>query len=80
MCGYNCGYQSLFKKEIPAMKLTAIKIKAAKPKDKAYKLMDGAGLYLLINKSGRKYWRYNYRFTGKHKTLSIGIYPLSGTV
>ena len=57
------------------MKLTAIKVKAAKPKAKAYKLMDGAGLYLLINKSGRKYWRYNYRFVRKHKTLSIGIYP-----
>lgn len=57
------------------MKLTAIKIKAAKPEEKAYKLMDGAGLYLLVNKSGRKYWRYNYRFKGKHKTLSIGLYP-----
>ena len=37
--------------------------------------MDGAGLYLLINKTGGKYWRYNYRFMGKHKTLSIGVYP-----
>lgn len=37
--------------------------------------MDGAGLYLLVNKSGHKYWRYNYRFMGKHKTLSIGIFP-----
>ncbi len=57
------------------MKLTNIKIKNSKPKDKAYKLMDGAGLYLLINKTGGKYWRYNYRFMGKHKTLSIGVYP-----
>ena len=57
------------------MNLTAIKIKNAKPNEKAYKLMDGAGLYLLINKSGGKYWRYNYRYMGKHKTLSIGVYP-----
>ncbi len=57
------------------MNLTAIKIKNAKPNKKAYKLMDGAGLYLLINKSGGKYWRYNYRYMGKHKTLSIGVYP-----
>ena len=57
------------------MKLTAIAIKGAKPKDKPYKLMDGAGLYLLIDKAGRKYWRYNFRYLGKHKTLSIGVYP-----
>ncbi len=29
----------------------------------------------LVNKSGAKYWQYNYRFMGKHKTLSIGVYP-----
>jgi hypothetical protein len=57
------------------MKLTAIQIKAAKPKNKPYKLMDGSGLYLLINKAGCKYWRYNYRFMKKHKTLSIGVFP-----
>ena len=57
------------------MKLSAVAIRGAKPKEKAYKLMDGAGLYLLINKSGSKTWRYNYRFMGKHKTLSIGAYP-----
>lgn len=57
------------------MKLTAVAIKGAKPKDKAYKLIDGAGLYLFIDKAGRKYWRYNFRFDGKYKTLSIGVYP-----
>lgn len=57
------------------MKLTDIKIKNAKPKKKLYKLMDGRGLYLQISPSGGKYWRYNYRFLGKHKTLSIGLYP-----
>jgi len=48
---------------------------AAKPKDKAYKMSDGKGLYLLINKSGAKYWRYSYRFAGKQKTLALGVYP-----
>ena len=41
---------------------------------KPKKLTDGGGLYLLINKKG-KYWRYNFRFNGKFKTLSIGVYP-----
>ena len=35
---------------------------------------DGQGLYLLIKATG-KYWRMNYRFAGKQKTLAIGVYP-----
>jgi hypothetical protein len=35
---------------------------------------DGGGMYLLVNASG-KYWRMNYRFTGKRKTLALGVYP-----
>jgi integrase len=35
---------------------------------------DGGGLYLLVNAAG-KYWRMNYRFLGKQKTLALGVYP-----
>jgi hypothetical protein len=35
---------------------------------------DGGGLYLLVNAAG-KYWRMNYRYLGKQKTLSLGVYP-----
>ena len=35
---------------------------------------DGQGLYLLVKATG-KYWRMNYRFAGKQKTLAIGVYP-----
>ena len=35
---------------------------------------DGFGLYLHVMKAG-KYWRMNYRITGKQRTLSIGVYP-----
>jgi len=41
---------------------------------KQIKITDGGGLYLLINKHG-KYWRYDYRFAGRRKTASIGVYP-----
>ena len=44
---------------------------------KPHKLTDGGGLYLLINQKG-KYWRYNYRFNEKFKTLALGIYPEIG--
>lgn len=57
------------------MKLTDPIIKAAKPKEKAYKLSDGEGLVLLIQPNGSKWWRYRYRFNGKEKMLSIGTYP-----
>lgn len=57
------------------MKLTDPGIKAAKPKEKAYKLSDGGGLVLLIQPNGSKWWRYRYRFNGKEKMLSIGTYP-----
>ena len=59
-------------------KLSSIKVKSAKPKEKAYKLIDGGGLYLLVSKTGAKYWRYNYRFAKKYKTLAIGTYPEIG--
>lgn len=35
---------------------------------------DGGGMYLLVN-SGGKYWRMNYRFADKRKTLALGVYP-----
>lgn len=57
------------------MPLTDIKVKTAKPMDKAYKLTDGGGMYLLVKPNGSKYWRLKYRFVSKEKMLSIGVYP-----
>jgi hypothetical protein len=28
-----------------------------------------------MNQGGSRYWRYNYRFAGKHKTLALGVHP-----
>ncbi len=57
------------------MPLTDIACKNAKPKDKPYKLADSQGLYLSIQPNGSKYWRFNYRFLGKQKSLALGVYP-----
>jgi integrase len=57
------------------MKLTVTAIKNAQPKVKPYKIYDSAGLYLLIIKNGSKFWRFNYKFSGKHKTLALGVFP-----
>ena len=56
------------------MPLTDTAIRNAKSRDKQYKLSDEKGLYLLVKKAG-KYFRLDYRFTGKRKTLAIGVYP-----
>lgn len=56
-------------------KLSDPKVKQAKPKEKTYKLADGGGMYLEVAPSGGKWWRLKYRFDGKEKRLSLGVYP-----
>ena len=57
------------------MPLTDTAIRAAKPETRAHKLFDERGLFLLISPTGGKWWRFKYRFDGKEKQLSLGIYP-----
>jgi hypothetical protein len=58
------------------MSLSNFACKAAKPKDKPYRLADGDGLYLLVQKSGSKLWQLRYRYLEKENILSFGKYPL----
>ncbi|MGV4877283.1 Arm DNA-binding domain-containing protein [Acetobacter indonesiensis] len=55
--------------------LTDTAIRKAKPQEKQYKLYDERGLHLLVRPNGSKLWHFKYRFDGKEKTLSIGVYP-----
>jgi len=57
------------------MALTNLKIKQASATVKVYKLADGKGLYLYVTTKAQKYWRMDYRFGGKRKTLALGVYP-----
>lgn len=61
---------------IPPMGLTEFAIRCAKPSKKAYKLTDGAGLFLHVQPNGKRYWRMKYRVANKEKLLSFGEYPL----
>jgi integrase len=56
------------------MPLTDTAIRNAKATEKPRKLADEKNLYLLINQVG-KYWRFDYRFNNKRKTLAVGVYP-----
>ncbi|AXF75437.1 integrase arm-type DNA-binding domain-containing protein [Erwinia tracheiphila] len=57
------------------MSLTDSKAKNAKPLEKEYKLTDGFGMFLRVTPKGYKYWQMAYRFEGKQKIFSIGVYP-----
>lgn len=57
------------------MPLNDVAVRQAKPAEKARKLADERGLYLLIQPTGGKLWRLDYRFDGKRKTLALGAYP-----
>ena len=56
-------------------KLTESAVKKAEPKTKQFKLSDGGGLYLLVHTNGSKYWRFDFRFDGKQKSSSLGVWP-----
>lgn len=60
------------------MPLSDTAIRKAKPGPKAVKLADGGGLYVLLNPNGSRWWRFDYRYGGKRKTLSMGTYPDTG--
>jgi integrase len=57
------------------MVLTVVAIKNAKPREKSYRLFDGGGLYLEVSPRGGRWWRLKYRFDGKEKRISLGVYP-----
>lgn len=55
--------------------LTDAQIRGLKPWAHPRKLFDGCGLYLHVMPNGGRYWRFNYRFKRKQKTLALGVYP-----
>ena len=57
------------------MLLTTTKIQNTVPGKKAVRLFDGRGLYLEIAPTGSRWWRFKYRFAGKEKRISLGVYP-----
>jgi hypothetical protein len=57
--------------------LTEIRIRAAKPQERAYKLFDERGLFMLVTPSGGRLWRFRYRLGGVEKLLTLG-YRIQG--
>lgn len=58
------------------MALTDTAIRNAKPRNSGpFRLHDAHGLYVRVFPTGAKYWRLDYRYGGKRKTLALGTYP-----
>jgi len=55
--------------------LTETRIRAAKPREKPYKLFDERGLYMLVNPDGSRWWRFKYALEKREKGISLGVYP-----
>jgi integrase len=60
---------------VAPMRLTTAKIQNTPPQKKTARLFDGRGLYLEIAPTGSRWWRFKYRFAGKEKRISLGVYP-----
>lgn len=57
------------------MPLSDIQVRNLKPREKAYKVSDFEGLFVLVKLNGSKLWQFKYRMDGKERLLSIGVYP-----
>ena len=57
------------------MALTHTEVLNARKRDAAYKLSDGDSLYLYVQPSGSKLWRFRYRYLGKENMLALGCFP-----
>ena len=55
--------------------LTELRVKAAKPAERPYKLFDERGLFMLVTPAGGRLWRFRYKRDGVEKLLTFGAYP-----
>ena len=60
-----------------ASRLSELKLKAAKPKEKDYILVDGDGLQMRVRSNGSRLWNFNYYHpvTKKRINMGLGAYP-----
>ncbi|NIJ59325.1 integrase [Pseudochelatococcus lubricantis] len=58
--------------------MTDAAIKALKPKEKLYKIVDRDGMYVVVQPSGAIVFRLDYRLNGRRETLTLGRYGPAG--
>lgn len=72
---YPCKGVTMPKTKIGKDSLTNLDIKNAKAKEKTYKLPDGGGLFLIVERTGKKWWKLRTVFAGNENSFSLGGYP-----
>ena len=55
--------------------LNDLRIRQLKPSDRMFRVSDGQGLSLQVETTGKKKWRFRYRYGGKEKMIGLGSYP-----
>lgn len=58
--------------------LTDAKLRSLKPAERAYKVADRDGMYVVVSPTGGISFRYNYRINGRQETLVLGSYGPDG--
>jgi integrase len=56
--------------------LTEGVLRAAAAREKPYKMFDSGGLFVIVNPNGSRWWRLKYRYGGKERGISLGVYPV----
>lgn len=59
---------------MPTDLLRDAQVRNAQPRAKPYKLADGGGLFLLVQPTGARLWRFKFRLEGKEGLLALGRY------
>ncbi|WOE40654.1 tyrosine-type recombinase/integrase [Acinetobacter chinensis] len=58
--------------------LTDTKLRSIKPKETMYRETDSLGLSIEVKPTGKKFWRYRFRYLGKQLMMTLGTYPTMG--
>jgi integrase len=68
--------QAQIERQTETKGLTVVKIKNTKPDpNRTIRLWDERGLYLEITPKGGTWWRFKYKFAGRGRLMSVGVYP-----
>jgi integrase len=70
-----CTSDNFFKGAVHKWPSQTAQSKTPSPKKTTYTISDERGLSLEVSPKGGKWWRFRYRFEGKPKKHSLGVYP-----
>ena len=58
--------------------LNDTKLRTLKPTEKLYRITDFDGLCIEVKPTGKKFWRFRFRYLDKALMMTLGEYPIVG--